>query len=77
VQQGVIVAAVTAESPADRAGLRRGDIITRVDEVPVAQGGDLRRALRARSPGAQVTLTVLRGSKRFTTRVRLAEPPGT
>jgi S1-C subfamily serine protease len=48
-----------------------------VDDVPVAQGGDLRRALRARSPGAEVTLTVLRGSKRFTTRVRLAETPGT
>jgi serine protease Do len=77
VQQGVIVAAVTAGSPAARAGLRRGDIITRVDDVPVAQGGDLRRALRARSPGAEVTLTLLRGSKRFTTRVRLAETPGT
>jgi serine protease Do len=77
VQQGVIVAAVTSGSPADRAGLRRGDIITRVDDVPVPHGGDLRRALRARSPGAEVTLTVLRASKRFTARVRLAETPGT
>jgi hypothetical protein len=28
--------------------------------VPIAQGGDLRRALRARSPGTEVTLSVQR-----------------
>jgi serine protease Do len=76
VQQGVIVAAVAPQSPAAGAGLRRGDIITRVDDVPVAHGGDLRRALRARSPGDEVTLTVLRESKRFTAQVRLADTPG-
>ena len=60
-----------------RAGLRRGDIIMQVDDVRIAQGGDLRRALRARSPGTEVTLTVQRSSRRRAVRVRLAEAPGT
>ena len=73
----VIVAAVSPGSPAERAGLRRGDIITRVDDEPIAGGGDLRRALRDRSPGTEVTLSVQRGSERVTTRVRLVDAPGT
>ena len=77
VKQGVIVAAVSPGSPAERAGLRRGDIITRVDDEPIAGGGDLRRALRDRSPGTEVTLSVQRGSERVTTRVRLVDAPGT
>ena len=77
VKQGVIVAAVSPGSPAERAGLRRGDIITRVDDEPIAGGGDLRRALRDRSPGTEVTLSVQRGSERVTTRVRLGDAPGT
>jgi serine protease Do len=77
VKQGVIVADVSPGSPAARAGLKRGDIITQVDDVPVTQGGDLRRALRARSPGTEVALTVLRESRKLRVRVRLAEAPGT
>src|SRR5215207_8712366 len=50
VDQGVIVAAVGGGTPADRAGLRPGDIITAVDGTRVTQGGDLRRALRAHRP---------------------------
>ncbi|MBA3893092.1 MAG: PDZ domain-containing protein [Gemmatimonadales bacterium] len=64
-------------SPAARSGLRRGDIITQVDDVPVTQGGDLRRTLRDRAPGNEVTLSVVRESERVRVRVRLAEAPGT
>jgi S1-C subfamily serine protease len=56
-------------------GLRPGDIIVAVDNTPVRQGGDLRRALRARSPGDEVTLSVERETGRETVRVRLGEAP--
>jgi S1-C subfamily serine protease len=75
VREGVIVTAVGAGTPAQRAGLRPGDIITRAGGVPVTQGGDLRRALRARAPGDQIALSVLRPQGRVTISARLAEVP--
>ncbi|HEU4453257.1 MAG TPA: PDZ domain-containing protein, partial [Longimicrobium sp.] len=75
VQAGIIVARVVAGSPAARAGVRVGDIITRIDDTPVTQGGDLRRALRALQPGGSAVLTVRRpdGQSRVTVRLGEAE----
>ena len=75
VREGVMVAAVGRGTPADRAGIRPGDIITGVEDVEVSQGGDLRRALRTRRPGQEVTLTVARPSGEARLRVRLSEAP--
>lgn len=62
VREGVIVRLVGRGSAAARAGLRPGDIVTRIDDTPVRQGGDLRRVLRDRQPGDTVLLRVLRPS---------------
>lgn len=45
---------------ADRAGLRAGDVITKVNGVPVADGYALIVKIRANAPGDSVSLTVLR-----------------
>ena len=76
VREGVIVLQVTPGSPAQRAGLRVQDIITRVNDTPIMRGGDLRRALRELGPGAMVTISVLRPSGATTLRARLVEAPG-
>jgi serine protease Do len=76
VREGVIVLQVTPGSPAQRAGLRVQDIITRVNDTPITRGGDLRRALRELGPGAMVTISVLRPSGATTLRARLVEAPG-
>jgi len=73
VQQGIIVVEVGQGTPAEAAGLRRGDFITRIDDVPISDGGDLRRFLRQRAPGATVTITGFRGTQPFTARARLGE----
>jgi S1-C subfamily serine protease len=73
VRQGVIVTAVEASSPAARAGLHQGDIITRVDGAQISQGADLRRTVRQHKPGDTVRLTVLRPDGQRTVSVRLAE----
>lgn len=62
VREGIVVTAVGRATPAARAGLERGDIITRVDDADVKHGGDLRRLLRGRKPGDRVTLTVVHPS---------------
>ena len=75
VDEGVIVAGVGRDTPAGRAGIRPGHIITRIDGKEVTQGGDLRRALRALEPGARVTLELVGPSGEEQVQVRLGEAP--
>lgn len=60
VRQGVLITDVQRRSPAARGGLREQDIITRINDTPVAMGGDVRRVLRALKPGDAVRITVVR-----------------
>jgi S1-C subfamily serine protease len=75
VRQGAAVAEVTPGSPADRAGIRAEDIITRIDGQAVTSGGDLRRILRRKSAGETVSVTLRRGGRTETVAVRLVEAP--
>ena len=72
-REGVIVQGVQPQSPADRAGMRAEDIITRVADTPVRHGGDLRRALREMRPGQSAPFTVLRGGRQQVVTVRLGQ----
>lgn len=60
-EAGVLIMRVRRESPADAAGLTRGDLVTRAGDTPVRSIGDLERAVRA-ADGA-LTLSVLRGAE--------------
>src|SRR5437660_6549423 len=52
VRDGALLAMVQPGSPADRAGLQEGDIVTSVNQTRVHSGGDLRKALGTFKPGA-------------------------
>ena len=69
-EPGVLVLRVGRDSPAQSAGLDRGDLITGAGGVPVRCTGDLDRA--ARRAGAELTLSVLRGAEPREVRVALA-----
>jgi serine protease Do len=75
VRQGVLVTDVEAGSPAARGGVRPQDIITRINDTPVAMGGDVRRVLRGLKPGDTVRLSVVRppDGARATLTVRLGQ----
>jgi len=75
VKEGIIVGRVEAGSPAARAGIRAQDIIVRVNDTPVTNGGDLRRVLRSQPPGTTVRLEIVRPAGRSTVSVQLGEAP--
>jgi putative serine protease PepD len=56
------VAPVTKGGPADRAGIKAGDIITKIGDQPVTEPDELIVAIRAQRPGDTVTLTVKSGN---------------
>lgn len=73
VREGIAVQTVQPGSPADRAGLRAEDIITRIGDTALRHGADLRRVLRGMRPGQSTTLTVMRGGREQTVTVRLGQ----
>jgi len=69
---GVLVRSVEKGNRADKAGLRAGDVITRVGEVPVHDTSDFTHALRTHSAGS-VSVTVIRDKKEQTLTLTLPE----
>ena len=59
-KQGMVVQAVRNGSPADQAGLRRGDIITEVNRQPLSNVDELRAALEQATPDKPTVLLVHR-----------------
>jgi len=74
-QHGILVGDVAPESPAARAGLRRGDVITAVDGKPVDDVGRFRNLVASTEPGTALKLTVLRDGREQTVDVTVAESP--
>ena len=72
---GVLVTQVLADSPAEKAGLRRNDIVLQYDEKKIRDCDDLVRSLQADRPGRTVKLTFLRGGKERTADAALALGP--
>jgi membrane-associated protease RseP (regulator of RpoE activity) len=70
---GVFVGAVAAGSPAEQAGLKKNDVVVKMDGKPVRGKAGLADLLRAAKPGQEVTLTVLRKAKEQTLKVTLGE----
>jgi len=65
---------VDPDGPADRAGLRRGDVLTHIDGVSLTSEAGGTRLAQVR-PGQRVSLVYRRGDAVRTTSIRAAEPP--
>ncbi len=61
--KGVIVNSVQTGSAAERAGIRRGDIITALNDATVSDTNAFRNRIASNAPGSQVTLTILRDNR--------------
>lgn len=68
-------ASVIADSPADKAGLKEKDIITKVNNITIDDKTNLTSALSRFKVGDKVTLTVVRGGKTITIKATLGNTP--
>ena len=71
--RGALVNSVNPGSPADKGGVRRGDVITAVNGEAIKDGNELRNHVAQLLPGTNVKLSVVRGGKEQTVDVTLAE----
>jgi putative serine protease PepD len=69
------IANVRHATPADKAQLRSGDVVTAVDGTSIRTGDDLTRAIDTHKPGDTVTLKYRRGGKELSVDVKLASRP--
>src|SRR4051812_6040010 len=70
-----LLAGAQPNTPAGKAGLKKGDVITAVDDTTVASGDDLSRAIDAHKAGDKVTITFQRGGSDHTVSLTLATRP--
>jgi C-terminal processing protease CtpA/Prc len=70
---GLLVADVVAGSPAEQAGLRKNDILLKIDGRPVRGEEGLAKFMEAAKPGQEATLTILRRGKEQALKVKLGE----
>jgi serine protease Do len=71
--EGAVVGNVEEGSPAAKAGLEPGDVITKIDGRAVEGSADLSRTIRALKPGSKVNLTVFRSGKTRDIPITVAE----
>ncbi len=72
-QDGVIVADVEPQGPADQAGLKQGDLVVSLDSRPVDDASDFEMAFYRRQKGDKATVGILRGRQEMALSVTVDE----
>ncbi|MDZ7842594.1 MAG: DegQ family serine endoprotease [Gammaproteobacteria bacterium] len=63
--RGAVIAQVTPDSPAEEAGVREGDVVTRINGKPVRSAAELRNEVGLLRPGETIEMVVLRNGERM------------
>jgi serine protease Do len=74
--EGALIADVNADSPAERAGLKAGDVVTKLDDRTVADSRALQLMIGEKAPGTSARLTVVRDGVEKQYTVKLGEQSG-
>jgi len=75
VKRGALVESVDKDSPADKAGVKVADVITKVDGKAVDSALDLRHTTQVLAPGSVVKLTIIRDKVEKVLSVKLGDAP--
>ncbi|MFV0607227.1 MAG: trypsin-like peptidase domain-containing protein [Niabella sp.] len=70
--QGVYVMQAPADGGAAKAGIKKGDIITKINDVSVASGIEMAGKISTQQPGDKVKITYIRNKKEYATNVTLS-----
>ena len=70
---GAAVQGVTADSPAEKAGLQKGDIVTKIDDADITCANDLVDRVAASAAGDKLVLTVYRSGQTLEITVEIGE----
>jgi S1-C subfamily serine protease len=73
--RGALVAKVVPGSPAAKAGIRPGDLITQLDTEPIGASATLVAAISGLQPGDTVAIQLQRGAAQYTVHVKLGSRP--
>jgi serine protease Do len=73
--RGAVIAAVQPGSPAAKAGLSDGDVITAIDGLEIRSSDVLKNKIAMRKPGSSIELRVARANGTSTVKVQLAKLP--
>jgi serine protease Do len=69
--EGVLISQIYEDSPAQKHGLERGDVLIQMDGKPVKDVGHFRNMIAMTMPGTDIDLTVIRKGKQKTVKVKL------
>jgi serine protease Do len=72
-KNGVLVQEIRAGGPAEKAGLKVGDIITAIDGRPIKDGDDLVNEIASRRPGSSIRLGLIREGKQTDATVTIGD----
>lgn len=76
-ESGVVILEVVANSPAEKAGLKRGDVLLKVNDTAVKTADEAVKAVKAAKSGDTLTLTIVRGDAEQTIKVTAGTAPAT
>jgi S1-C subfamily serine protease len=75
VGAGTLIRRVSPKSPAEKSGLRVQDVVTAINNRPIATLNELMMLVRRQEPGDRIELTVVRSGVKQTLKVHLTETP--
>ncbi|MDC0335650.1 Do family serine endopeptidase [Pseudodesulfovibrio sp.] len=70
---GALIASVGKDQPADKAGVKQGDVVLEVNGVTIADNNELLKEIAGLAPGQKAKLTLWRDGKRITKTVTLGQ----
>jgi Do/DeqQ family serine protease len=73
--EGATIEAVEAQSPAARAGLAKGDVVTLANNIRIKSSSQFRNLVGLTPIGSEIDLRFLRGSEAFSAKVQVEPPP--
>lgn len=75
LNKGLILTSIAAAGPAEKAGLRVGDIITHIEEASIASGNAGMHIVAQTPPGDMISVRIIRGSTAMSVAVTVSERP--